>query len=119
MKTLKDKLEALSVEYYDAYSRQDMTLFNSYTDSDWEGFYGNFGGQGFSSGEFSYDAGAVGTKMTIHSREWMISPELAVARSRETWTWHGSTGHYLITIVWRKRDGQWYSVHHHMSEYTP
>ena len=40
MKTLaeKEKLEAVSKEYYDAFVNQDIERLNGYHDSDWGGF---------------------------------------------------------------------------------
>ena len=122
MKTLaeKEKLETISKMDYDAFVNQDIERLNGYHDSAWEGFYANFQWQGINASLHKYNADAIGTKIAIESREWMIAPELAVARSRENWVWpDGSAAHYLTTMVWKNTDGQWYLAHTHFSEYKP
>jgi hypothetical protein len=116
----RETLEDLSKEYYKAYEVQDMEVHKRLEDDeDFELFVGNFGWQGTATAEDTVpDPAAVGTDITIESREWMIAPGLAVARSHETWEWpNGYSGEFLLTLVWEKKDDQWYLVHAHMSEY--
>jgi hypothetical protein len=118
------KLEALSVEYYDAFEVQDREVHRRLESEDWIGFYGFYDYQGIGvvdENTYVPNPDVIGTKITIDNREWIISPELAVAKSRESWLWPGepSPSHYLLTMVWQKMDDQWKLVHEHVSEYTP
>jgi hypothetical protein len=118
----REKLEAMSVEYYDAYEVQDMAVHRRMEDDeDYQLFAASSTWSGIATAEDTApDPSLVGTEITVDSREWMIAPGLAVARSRETWVWpDGNTGHYLLTMVWEKKDDQWYLVHSHWSPYEP
>jgi hypothetical protein len=118
----KAKLEALSEEYYDAYEVQDMAVHRRMEDDeDYQLFFAGSTWSGIATAEDTApEPGVIGTDITVDSREWKIAPGLAVARSRETWVWpDGNTAHILLTMVWEKKDGEWYLVHSHFSEHNP
>ena len=50
----------------------------------------------------------------VHKRDWMIEPDLAVVKSRETWN-YPEPWECLETMVLAKNDGQWQIVHVHLS----
>jgi ketosteroid isomerase-like protein len=121
---VREELESVSKEYYDAFVAQDMEAIRRLESEDWIGFYGFYDYQGIGvidENTYVPNPDVIGTKITIDNREWIISPEFAIAKSSESWLWPGasSENHYLLTLVWEKKDGQWKLAHEHVSEYTP
>jgi hypothetical protein len=111
----KKILESAPKELYDAAARLDTGVINRYTyphnayvgNKDYRGLLAEPWNNGFLEG----------VKITVNHRTWTIAPELAVAKSEETWTFGRVARHFLITVVWKEKDGQWQAVHTHMSEY--
>jgi hypothetical protein len=115
----KEALESLTQAYSDAFEIQNVQVHKDIEDDDFKLFGGNFNWQGVLTAEdTSHEPGAVGTEISVDSREWFIGPQLAVSRSHETLVWPDKSVHKnLFTMVWHKKGGQWYLVHTHMSEY--
>jgi ketosteroid isomerase-like protein len=116
-KAEKQKLEAVSKDLYDAWTNHDLEVMEKHLDEDLVMYYAISQGYKGTDSRDAWLSSSPGTTSTIHNREWLIAPDLAVATSHETWLWPDSTtDRMLITLVWEKTDDQWRLVRGHVSD---
>ncbi len=102
------------IEYAKKYNAQDMELF--VTEKEFQGRIS------FSDWIKNFDTNfrpAGNVKITVNNIHWIVTPTMAMSKSEETWEENVLTkptkGNFLITIVYEKRNNQWYAVHVHQS----
>ena len=98
-------IENMNTEVYEKYVAEDFEFYIA--EKDWYGI-------GPRSYWWHWDEG---TMITTDSVEWIITPDMAMAKSDKIIAPPGEKRvDYLIRDVFEKRDGQWYIVHRHSSE---
>jgi len=121
----KETLKTLHEEFYNSLYKGDIEVPKKLLAQDWEFFLTTEDYQGRISKEGwlkSFDetfkpAGNV--KITVNNIKWIVSPTIAISKSDGTWLFNIHTQpikfHFFTTVVYEKRNGNWFGIHVHQS----
>jgi hypothetical protein len=113
----RETLESLTQELFHAAELQDQVEMDRYLAAEFSVHFGNRDFRGAAGRGAWVNPAMVEGAITVIDRTWRITPQMAVARSHESWVMRGEEQReFLLTVVWEKIDGEWKVVHVHMSE---
>jgi hypothetical protein len=116
----KQKIESVSKGIATALAQEDSAALLKFVHEDWKEFYSDVGGQGTMDREDLLQNMLPGFETSETDVGWILTPELAVRTFQATLLAPDQQEfRYYATEVYQKIDGQWMSVHSHLTYIEP